>query len=359
MSAPVVSALPQAPQRTDLPSVFSSLADAFVAALQPFRNEINALAEWMNTTAGQIQINANTASTAATTATNAANTATAKAGIATTAANEASALTERYQLALSSDPTLNKTGGALVAGDWYINTTTGFIRAYNGSGWVNGLVALIGVESLNGKTGVLTGFTENAAAQTLTNKTLTTPTLSGTASGTTMGRLGFSSGDVTYGTGTQQRTVVNTDAAQTLTNKTLTTPTLSGTASGTTAGRIGYSGGVITYGTGSAQRVLVNTDAAQTISNKDIRTTRVEITNPTTAVSGTTYVFLSSTTLTLPLNPTVGTTVGFVNKSNTETPVINRNGQRIMNLEENVVLNDLNAFGTFMYSGTTNGWILV
>lgn len=38
---------------------------------------------------------------------------------------------------------------------------------------------IAGVASLNGQTGTLTGFTENAAAQTLTNKTLTSPLLAG------------------------------------------------------------------------------------------------------------------------------------------------------------------------------------
>ena len=62
-----------------------------------------------------------------------------------------------------------------------------------------------------------------SGTQTLTNKTLTTPVLSGTASGTTAGRLGYLSGELSYGNGTVQRTVVNTDEAQTLTNKTMST----------------------------------------------------------------------------------------------------------------------------------------
>jgi hypothetical protein len=57
---------------------------------------------------------------------------------------------------------------------------------------------------------------------------------------------------------------------QTLTNKTLTTPVLSGTASGTTAGRLGYLSGVLSYGDGSVQRAVVSTDQAQTITNKTI-----------------------------------------------------------------------------------------
>jgi hypothetical protein len=69
-------------------------------------------------------------------------------------------------------------------------------------------------------------FAERSNTLTLTNKTLTTPVLSATASGTTSGRLGYNSGALSYGTGSVQRTVVNTDEAQTLTNKTLTSPSI-------------------------------------------------------------------------------------------------------------------------------------
>jgi hypothetical protein len=65
--------------------------------------------------------------------------------------------------------------------------------------------------------------------ETLTNKTLTTPVLSGTASGTTAGRVGYSSGALTYGDGSNQRELVDLSRSQTLTNKTLTTPTFTGT----------------------------------------------------------------------------------------------------------------------------------
>lgn len=59
---------------------------------------------------------------------------------------------------------------------------------------------------------------------------------------------------------------------ETLTGKTLTTPVISGTVSGTVAGRLGYSGGLLTYGNGAAQLTLVNTNVAQTLSNKTVDT---------------------------------------------------------------------------------------
>jgi hypothetical protein len=49
-----------------------------------------------------------------------------------------------------------------------------------------------------------------------------------TAAGSTAGRVGYASGTLSYGNGSVQRVVVNTDEAQTLTNKTLSSPAISG-----------------------------------------------------------------------------------------------------------------------------------
>jgi hypothetical protein len=49
-----------------------------------------------------------------------------------------------------------------VDGNWYINTVTGFIRAYTvAGGWVNGVTAVAGVSALNGQTGSLVTKTLN------------------------------------------------------------------------------------------------------------------------------------------------------------------------------------------------------
>ena len=80
------------------------------------------------------------------------------------------------------------------------------------------------------------------------------------------------------GTGTVQIggvDAVTVSGTQTLTNKTLTVPQLSGTASGTTAGALGYSSGAFSYGTGSVQRVVVNLDESQTLTNKTLSTSSV------------------------------------------------------------------------------------
>lgn len=48
MPAPDISPLPAAPQRTDVPSVFVSKADAFVASLAVFQAEMNAFGDYLD-----------------------------------------------------------------------------------------------------------------------------------------------------------------------------------------------------------------------------------------------------------------------------------------------------------------------
>lgn len=191
-----VTPLPTPPSRQDAIN-FSARADTFLGALPVFGTELNLVA-------GEVNTNATNATTAASTATTQAWIATTKASEALTSANnaansvvaasnwatltsgpvsggeysakyyaqQAAVSVESYQGGLPSDPTLDKNGNPLSAGDWYINTTTGFIRAYTGSAWVQGLSSVSGVSSLNGLTGDLAGFTTNSGTQTLTNKTI-------------------------------------------------------------------------------------------------------------------------------------------------------------------------------------------
>lgn len=58
--------------------------------------------------------------------------------------------------ALPSDPATGVGGAALVAGNAYVNTATGYLRAYNGTDWVQGVGAVSGVTSVNGLTGAVT-----------------------------------------------------------------------------------------------------------------------------------------------------------------------------------------------------------
>lgn len=228
-----ITALPTPPSRND-PTNFATRADAFLGALPNFATEANALAstvnsdaqlaeDWATKTTGVVadseysskEYAVGTTATAgsaknwaiktngavaggeysakkyaqdaSTSASNASSSASAASGSASAAAGSASAaaasaveaagLVENYQGALASDPALDKNGGALAAGDWYVNTTTGYVRAYTGSVWVQGISAVAGVASINSLTGALTGFVTESGAQTLTNKTITDPLL--------------------------------------------------------------------------------------------------------------------------------------------------------------------------------------
>lgn len=173
-----VPTLSTPPSRSD-PTNFNTRADTFLSELPPWGDAINLVA-------GEVNTNATTASNAATTATTkageastSASNALASKNAAELAASEAATLTESYQGSLASDPTLDKNGNALSAGDWYINSSTGFIRAYTGSTWVQGIASVSGVSSINGLSGALTGFVTETGTQSLTNKTLESPTSTG------------------------------------------------------------------------------------------------------------------------------------------------------------------------------------
>lgn len=196
-----IPALPAAPLPTDTPAEFNSKAFAFLAALDPWADAADALAVEVNADADTATTQAGVATTQAGIATTQAGIATTQAGIATTKAGEAAgsaaeaaSLVEKYQGALATDPALDKDGNPLTEGDWYVNTITGFLRAYNGTAWVQGVSALAGVSSLNGQTGDLTGFATQAGTETLTNKTLTDPKLSLGGTNGTAGQVPVSQG---------------------------------------------------------------------------------------------------------------------------------------------------------------------
>jgi hypothetical protein len=151
-----ITPLPPAPQITDDTATFNARAFAWVDSIDGFTTEANALAVQANTDAGTATTQAGIATSAAGTATTKAGEASDDADAAAASALEAAGLVENYQGALGSDPALNKDGGALVAGDWYINTSTGLIRAYDGASWVNALNVTAGVTSVNGSTGDVT-----------------------------------------------------------------------------------------------------------------------------------------------------------------------------------------------------------
>lgn len=185
-----ITALPTPPSRVDDPDNFSIKADALLGALPTFVTEANALEANVNAK----EVSANAAAVTATAkagealaSANAADTseaaAAASANAAAASAVEAGALVEKYLGALATDPTTDKTGGPLTAGDWYVNTGSGLIRAYNGTVWVNGISAVAGVTSVNGQTGDLSIKTVNGESVLGSgNIVIQTPTMLNTQS---------------------------------------------------------------------------------------------------------------------------------------------------------------------------------
>ena len=215
MAIPSITPLPAAPSRSSSPTTFSQDADALLGALPAMVTEINA----------------------------------ANAAIPATVLGIDFTGTSTTSLAVGTgSKTLTTQSGK----NWYVgqavrisNTATpanymdGQVTSYSGTSLV------VSVGSVGGS-GTFTAWTIGPAisgssyatltgVETLTNKTLTAPVLSASASGTTVGAIGYSGGVLTFGDGTTQQTIATTSSTQTLTNKTLTGCPISGASvSGTT-----------------------------------------------------------------------------------------------------------------------------
>ncbi|CAB4136480.1 hypothetical protein UFOVP312_1, partial [uncultured Caudovirales phage] len=174
------------------------ITDAYTIA------QVDALFGSTTSAAASAAAAATSASNAATSATNASNSATAAAGSATSAANTFTTFNNQYLGSKTSDPTVNNTGGALVAGNLYWNSTANEMRVYTGTTWLTAYLPATGYLALSG--GTMTG------AIAMSNNKITglgTPTATGDAAtkgyvdtavgsylplagGTLTGNLGFS-----------------------------------------------------------------------------------------------------------------------------------------------------------------------
>jgi len=143
-----IDALPPAPTPADTPQDFDSKAFALLAAMV-------AMVAQFNDTGSKTSQNAIATNERATSAGASATSATASAASAAQDAARLADLDELWLGAFASDPTKGRNNAPLVAGNAYVNTVTGVVRAYNGSAWVQGVGAVAGVNSLNGEAGAL------------------------------------------------------------------------------------------------------------------------------------------------------------------------------------------------------------
>ena len=316
-----------------------------------------------------------TATTQAGIATTQAGIATTQAGIATTQAGNASTaytnFNNQYLGSKASDPTVNNTGGALVEGNLYWNSTVNEMRVYTGSAWLTAYLPATGYLALSG--GTMTGAITFAAGQTF-------PGVLPLSGGTITGNLGLgtapsASWDAAYevlqvnATGSINANsvaiVMSNNYLYDGTNfKYLTTAPASDyyqfdgkhfwrrAASGTAGANATLATGMVL----DNGQLAVGKDTAN--ANLDYRQTVNVISTSTTAVASRSYVFTASLTLTLPASPTAGDWVAFSNRSGTLTSVIARNGQNIMGLAENITIDSLNAGMTLTFADATRGWVL-
>lgn len=90
------------------------------------------------------------------------------------------------------------------------------------------------------------------------------------------------------------------------------------------------------------------------------RLTTQYISSNTTAVTGSSYVANTYIVLKLPDSAQTGDVIAFTNQSNFTNSVIDRNGTRIMGLQEDMFVNINYVPVKLQFSGEANvGWVLV
>lgn len=183
---PSMTAAPAVPDRADRATLAARATAFFDYIKNNMVSEIAAAMSYVYGAATTVAGDVAAASASAADATTQAGTATTQAGVATSAAASLTSLQALWLGSAASDPATGTGGAPLVAGNAYVNTATGYLRAYNGSAWVQGVSAVSGVSTVNGASGAITGIATITGTETLTNKTLTLPAVNGYTEGTTV-----------------------------------------------------------------------------------------------------------------------------------------------------------------------------
>ena len=260
----------------------------------------------------------NSASAALTSEQNAAtseqNAATSEQNAATSAQNAADTLDNfesQYLGVKTQDPVTDNDGNPLQTGALYYNSTQGQLFLYDGSAWVSAAFDAEGFLIAGNNLSDI-----DSASVGRTNLGLSYQDVRD---------LFSAAGDLSYNNATGEfSTTQRTDLE---------------------IRNLFSSGGDLEYNSTTGEFSVILSPAPEIISAN------------TNAVAGKLYVFVSSVTLTLPATPSPGDQVGFSNRSGTTTPVIDRNGENIMGVAENLTLDNENAFGTLIYADASEGWI--
>ena len=135
----------------------TGLADPTLAQDAATKSYIDTIFGSTTSAAASAAAAASSASSASASASSASSSATAAAGSATSAAASYTTFNNQYLGSKASDPSTNNSGGALVAGNLYWNSTALEMRVYNGSAWVAAYLPASGYLPITG--GTLTGPT--------------------------------------------------------------------------------------------------------------------------------------------------------------------------------------------------------
>lgn len=204
MPLPTITTLPTPPARTNAPATFNANADAFLGAFPNLVTELNAYAVALPATVTGTDFNG-TSATSLTVATG------SQSPVTQTGKNFQ--IGQSVRIANTATPA-NYMDGQVTAYTTGTGALVVLVTAIGGAGTFTAWTISL-LPSGAGSFATLTG------AETLTNKTFTTPILSGTVAGTVSGRVGYISGALSFGDGTVQRTVATLDGTQVLTNKTI------------------------------------------------------------------------------------------------------------------------------------------